>query len=228
MNVEYRPSPLSDSNSNSIAVGFEKPLGGIWKRGLDIVVALSTLIFLSPLFLLVSLLVKLSDGGPVFYSHTRIGYKGNMFGCLKFRTMCIDADERLEGYLKDHPDAADEWEKSQKLKRDPRLTAIGSALRKTSLDELPQLINILRGDMSLVGPRPVILDEIERYGPYAAYYYRARPGLTGLWQVSGRNDTTYDERVEFDVSYCINWSIWKDLTIVFRTLPVLFSGHGSY
>jgi exopolysaccharide production protein ExoY len=198
------------------------------KRSLDIVVSISAIIFLSPLLAMVALAVKLSDGGPAFYAHSRVGYGGRTFGCLKFRTMCIDAEDRLQEYLQANSEAAMEWENTQKLKHDPRVTAIGRALRKTSIDELPQLFNILRGDMSLVGPRPVVTDELHKYGSHTSNYFIMRPGLTGLWQVSGRNDTTYDERVQLDVSYSIHWSFWNDLKIIFRTLPVLYYGQGSY
>jgi exopolysaccharide production protein ExoY len=228
MSVSYRQPLPSGIIIDSTPVSIEKPLGGIWKRSLDIVIAISALILLSPLFLMTALLVKLFDRGPVFYSHNRVGYGGKTFGCLKFRTMCVGAEKRLHEYLQSDPEAAVEWEETQKLRFDPRVTFFGQALRKTSIDELPQLINILRGDMSIVGPRPVVTDELQRYGLHTSNYCNMRPGLTGLWQVSGRNDTTYDERVELDVSYCINWSFWSDLKIILRTLPVLYYREGTY
>jgi exopolysaccharide production protein ExoY len=226
--VQYRQALPSDTASNFTSVTIEKPMGGVWKRTLDIAIAISALFLLSPLFLLTALLVKLSDGGPVFYSHNRVGYGGKSFGCIKFRTMRVGAEKRFEEYLQSNPDAAAEWENTRKLKFDPRVTVFGHALRKTSVDELPQLINILRGEMSVVGPRPVVADELQRYGPHTFKYCTTRPGLTGLWQVSGRNDTTYDERVELDVEYCTNWSFWRDLKIIMWTLPALCSREGSY
>jgi exopolysaccharide production protein ExoY len=228
MSLEYRQPLISGHRSDSDPEGISKPLGGYLKRSLDIVVSISAIIVLSPLFLMVALAVKLSDGGPVIYAHSRVGYGGRAFGCLKFRTMCVDADERLHGYLRANPAAAAEWENTQKLKHDPRVTVIGRALRKTSVDELPQLFNILRGDMSLVGPRPVVTDELQKYGSHTSKYFIMRPGLTGLWQVSGRNDTTYDERVQLDVVYSIHWSFWNDLKIIMKTLPALYYGQGSY
>jgi exopolysaccharide production protein ExoY len=229
MNVlQYRQPLPNSTTSSSISVVIDRPIGGAWKRALDIVVAISALILLSPLFLLTALLVKFSDGGPVFYSHNRVGYGGKTFGCIKFRTMRVGVEKRFEEYLRLNPEAAAEWENTQKLRFDPRVTFFGHALRKSSIDELPQLINILRGEMSVVGPRPVVADELQRYGQHSFKYCAARPGLTGLWQVSGRNDTSYDERVELDVEYCTNWSFWSDLKIIMWTLPALCSREGSY
>ncbi len=189
----------------------------VLKRAADVVMALVGLALAAPLFLPIAAMIR-SDGGPVFFSQTRIGRGGRLFACLKFRTMVTDASARLEALLASDPNAAEEWARDQKLKSDPRVTAMGEFLRKTSLDELPQLLNILRGEMSLVGPRPVVPDELARYGASAPYYLAVRPGLTGLWQVSGRNNTTYDERVMFDVTYVLNWSFWKDCIIVMRTM----------
>lgn len=198
------------------------------KRVLDISVAIIALIMLSPLFIVISLLVKLSDGGPVFYSHKRIGLTGSTFGCLKFRSMSVNAAARLNEVLKTDPAARDEWEKSRKLKVDPRITFIGNILRRSSIDELPQLINVLRGEMSLVGPRPITAEELPRYGEHISAYLSSRPGLTGHWQISGRSDVSYEHRVSLDLYYITNWSLWLDVTILVKTIPALLSQKGSY
>jgi exopolysaccharide production protein ExoY len=190
--------------------------------------ASAAVITFSPLFVLVAMLVKLSDGGPVFYRHERIGYGLRPFSCLKFRTMATEAEIILERYLLDHPEAAVEWTTTRKLKSDPRVTTVGSVLRQLSLDELPQLINIIRGEMSLVGPRPIVLDEVQMFGRNVVFYVRARPGLTGAWQVSGRNDVSYGRRVALDRAYVSKWSLWRDLAIVLRTIPAVILARGTY
>ena len=204
------------------------PVGGISKRSFDILVALAALVVLSPIFVLIMALVKYSDGGSVFYGHRRIGYNGSTFRCLKFRTMAENGDALLQQYLEQNPEAQEEWRTTRKLQDDPRVTIVGTVLRKLSLDELPQLINILKGEMSLVGPRPVVEDELELYEASAVYYLRSRPGLTGLWQVSGRNDVSYAARVAFDTHYVRNWSLTSDLVIVARTIPAVCLSRGSY
>ncbi|TIM51390.1 MAG: sugar transferase [Mesorhizobium sp.] len=177
---------------------------------------------------MVALLVKFSDGGPIFYGHSRIGRGGRIFPCLKFRTMVQDGERVLAAYLAANPDANAEWTATRKLKNDPRVTRVGAVLRKLSLDELPQIINILQGDMSLVGPRPVVRDELEIYGSSAVYYLKSRPGLTGLWQVSGRNDVSYDSRVAFDRHYVENWSLFEDIRIIIKTVPAVWMSRGCY
>jgi exopolysaccharide production protein ExoY len=204
------------------------PIGGLLKRSFDVLAASLALILLSPLFILLSCLVKLSDGGPVFYGHRRIGRGGNPFYCLKFRTMVTDGDAVLEAHFAANPEAHAEWLAARKLQVDPRVTNVGIVLRKLSLDELPQLVNILRGEMSLVGPRPVVKDEIELYGSAATYYFKSRPGLTGVWQISGRNDVNYDERIAFDKQYVENWSFQKDIIIILKTIPAVCASRGSY
>jgi exopolysaccharide production protein ExoY len=204
------------------------PLGGITKRGFDIADTSLALLFLSPIFLLIAALVKASDGGNVFYGHRRVGHNGRSFHCLKFRTMRTDGDRVLQAYLKANPDAYEEWRTTRKLKHDPRVTTVGAVLRKLSLDELPQLMNILRGEMSIVGPRPVVEDELELYESAASYYLQTRPGLTGLWQVSGRNDVSYSARVAFDTEYVRTWSLIKDMLIVAKTIPAVCASRGSY
>ena len=211
-----------------VGVDFPPPIGGLLKRSFDIVGSLAGLVLLSPLFLMVAMLVKLSDNGPIFYGHKRIGRGGRIFSCLKFRTMVPDGERVLNAYLAANPEANAEWLATRKLKNDPRVTRVGQVLRKLSLDELPQILNILQGDMSLVGPRPVVRDELEIYGSAAVYYLKSRPGLTGLWQVSGRNDVSYDTRVAFDRHYVENWSLSEDIRIIFKTVPAVWMSRGSY
>jgi lipopolysaccharide/colanic/teichoic acid biosynthesis glycosyltransferase len=198
------------------------------KRGLDIVGALAGLLITAPVLLLLALAVR-RDGGPVLYGHRRIGANDRPFKCLKFRTMVVNADRMLADHLAASPLAAAEWAHHRKLTNDPRVTRIGAILRKTSLDELPQLINVLRGEMSLVGPRPVVSDELrEHYGPTGRFVYSAmRPGITGLWQISGRSDTSYRERVTLDIAYGRNWSLLLDIKILVRTLPAVLTRRGA-
>ena len=193
------------------------------KRAFDVIVSSLALLFLAPAFLTVALLIKLTDPGPIFFRHMRVGRQGMRFGCLKFRTMAVDAEARLARILREDPEAAAEWASSQKLRNDPRITAIGAFLRKTSLDELPQLWNVLIGDMSLVGPRPITRSELNRYGRDRRYYLLVRPGITGLWQVSGRSSVGYDKRVRYDREYLEEWSRLGDLWIMLMTVPAVLS-----
>jgi lipopolysaccharide/colanic/teichoic acid biosynthesis glycosyltransferase len=213
------------------AIGLErdrKSLFPVAKRALDIIGAGLGLVVLSPFFLIVALMVR-ADGGPAFFAHQRVGRGGKLFGCLKFRSMVIDSQARLEALLVNDPAARAEWEATRKLKNDPRITRIGRFLRSTSLDELPQLINVLRGEMSLVGPRPVQEAEIDRYyGASAAHYMAVRPGITGLWQVSGRSETSYESRVALDVAYVSRPSMIADLTILLRTPVAVLSRRGAH
>jgi Undecaprenyl-phosphate galactose phosphotransferase WbaP len=198
------------------------------KRIFDIAVALLLLGSLAPIGLIVSLMIMRS-GGPIFFAHERVGRGGRIFKCLKFRTMVPDAAAVLEQALALDPEAREEWLRTRKLKNDPRITRIGKLLRVTSIDELPQLINVVLGDMSLVGPRPVVQQELhEHYKGDNSYYLLVRPGLTGLWQISGRNLADYEQRVHLDSCYVRNWSLWSDIVILFRTIPVVVSGHGAY
>lgn len=191
------------------------------KRAFDIVVSLTALIFFAPAFATVALLIKMSDNGPVFYKHTRVGRQGMRFECWKFRTMATDSDERLAHILLTDPVAAEEWQTSQKLSNDPRITKIGKFLRKTSLDELPQFWNVLMGDMSAVGPRPITRAELNRYGKERRYYLLVKPGITGLWQVSGRTSTGYEKRIGFDREYLEEWSWLGEIWILLMTLPAV-------
>jgi len=208
--------------------GLVSPFSQAVKRIFDVVITLMLLGPLVPICMIVSFLIML-DGGPIFFAHERVGRGGRVFKCLKFRTMVPDAAKVLDQVLAHHPEARDEWLRTRKLKNDPRTTKIGNLLRVTSIDELPQLINVLRGDMSLVGPRPVVQQELrEYYKGDNSYYLLVRPGLTGLWQISGRNHTNYEQRVHLDSWYVRNWSLWSDIIIMFRTLPVVISGRGAY
>lgn len=196
-------------------------IGGRVKRATDIPIALLALIMLAPLMLLTALLIKVTTGGPVIFGHRRVGLNGNTFCCLKFRTMVQDADTALVHHLACNPDAAREWQETRKLQNDPRITPLGKLLRSSSIDELPQLINVLRGDMSCVGPRPIVAEELERYGTGASEYLKARPGLTGLWQVSGRSSLSYPERVALDCAYVRQWSFRNDVVILLKTIPAV-------
>jgi undecaprenyl-phosphate galactose phosphotransferase len=208
--------------SSSLDLGSNTP-----KRAMDIIGSVLLIILFSPLLIIIAFLIH-RDGGSSLYSQERIGYGGKPFKCLKFRSMIMDSQRHLEEFLASNAAARAEWDKDFKLRNDPRITRIGSFLRKTSLDELPQLFNVLRGDMSLVGPRPVVADELDRYGALTNKYISARPGMTGLWQVSGRNDTTYRERVSLDCYYIENWKIHTDLLLMLKTLTVIFHGRGAY
>jgi Undecaprenyl-phosphate galactose phosphotransferase WbaP len=197
------------------------------KRVTDLLGALVLLICFSPLFLIVSLCIARS-GGEVFFGHRRVGRNGKPFYCYKFRTMIPNAEAVLKELLASDPSLREEWAQGEKLKNDPRVTKIGQFLRRTSLDELPQLYNVLRGEMSLVGPRPVTQPEMQRYGRAAKWYLAVRPGLTGLWQVSGRNDISYRRRVALDTYYVKAQSLPLDIQILFATIRVVIRGTGTY
>lgn len=199
----------------------------ILKRLFDIAGSISIIIILSPALIYISRKVK-QDGGPAIYGHERIGKGGKSFKCLKFRSMVINSKEVLEELLENDSDARAEWDATFKLKNDPRITKIGGFLRRTSLDELPQLFNVLKGDMSLVGPRPIITAELERYNDEVDYYLLSKPGMTGLWQVSGRSDVDYETRVYLDAWYVKNWSMWNDIAILFKTIGVVLKKDGAY
>lgn len=198
------------------------------KALLDLALTLVIGLWVLPLIALIALLVKISSPGSVFYGQQRLGRNGRSFTAWKFRTMVPNADQALHHYLQAHPHLKHQWEQDHKLRHDPRVTAIGRFLRRTSLDELPQLWNVLRGEMSLVGPRPIIAAEIPRYAEKYALYTRVLPGLTGLWQVSGRNNVSYAERVSFDAYYVRNWSVWLDIYILIKTIWVVIRGDGAY
>lgn len=197
------------------------------KRGTDFLIAAAALLFLLPAFIIIALIIRLSDGGPVLFRHRRIGRNGKEFKCIKFRSMQVGAEALLPMILSKCDKARAEWEANQKFENDPRVTRVGKFLRKSSLDELPQLLNVLLGDMAIVGPRPIVKSEVEKYGEFFPYYSRVRPGLTGLWQVSGRSGTSYDDRVQLDVQYVTEWSYWGDIKIMAQTVPAVLTTNGA-
>ena len=214
-------APSSDM-STGLLIRHQNRLGRAFKRTGDIVFSLAVLTIGSPVLLLLAGLVSLSSPGPVFYIQRRVGRNYQLFGCIKFRTMRADADAVLARVLESDPSLRAEFERDFKLKCDPRITPLGRFLRRSSLDELPQFLNVLRGEMSVVGPRPIVEDELVRYGSYMDEVASVRPGLTGLWQVSGRNNLSYNQRVQLDLTYARGRSFALDIAIIFRTFGVLF------
>lgn len=194
------------------------------KRGLDIIISFLALILLAPIFLLISLLIKIDSPGKVFFKHKRIGKDGKYIYLYKFRTMYKNADEMKKKFTKEQ---IEEYERDFKLKNDPRVTKIGKFLRKTSLDELPQLLNILKGDMALIGPRPVVEKEIEKYGMLKNIFLSVTPGLTGYWACNGRSCTNYDERIKLELFYVYNYSFKLDLKIFFKTIKSVITKEGA-
>jgi len=205
-----------------------RPIGLTSKRTIDIILALFGILLLAPLLFLCFILTIATSPGPALFRHRRVGFKGQHFDCLKFRTMTTDSHERLSRLLETDPEAAAEWKANRKLRYDPRVTFIGEILRKSSLDELPQLFNVLKGHMSIVGPRPVTEEELERYDSSVSAYLACRPGITGLWQVSGRSKTTYSKRVACDAYYAHNWSLALDIKILIVTIPSLLVADGAF
>ncbi|WP_190317059.1 sugar transferase [Thermoanaerobacterium thermosaccharolyticum] len=198
------------------------------KRLIDFILSFVAIIILSPLFIILAVLIKIDSKGPVFFVQDRIGLNGKLFKAYKFRTMILNAEEILLKWLEENPDIRDEYLINHKLKDDPRVTRVGKFLRKTSLDELPQLFNVLKGDMSLVGPRPYLVRELNDVSSYAKYLWRVPPGITGLWQISGRNDVDFEGRLKMDMQYISNWNIWLDLNILFKTIPAVLKKDGAY
>lgn len=198
------------------------------KRIFDILLAGILLLCALPVCLLAALAILIETKGNPLYKQTRIGMGNQRFSCWKFRTMVANSEEVLQSYLEKHPELAEEWKATHKLKNDPRVTRVGRILRRHSLDEIPQLWNVLRGDMSMIGPRPIVDEEVPKYGPAFMLYGRVRPGLTGLWQVSGRSDTSYRQRIELDCRYIRSWSMEMDLQIVAKTVWVVLRPSGAY
>jgi len=199
-----------------------------FKRAMDLVLTIVGGVLLLPLLVVLALLVKCTSPGPIFFAQERVGRNGRRFLAWKFRSMRQDAEQILESCLAADPERREEWEKHGKLRDDPRVTTIGRFLRRSSLDELPQLWNVLRGDMSLVGPRPIPTYETERYCRHLPLYLKVRPGITGLWQISGRSDLDYEQRMDLDAYYVRNWSIWLDLYILLQTLGAVLFRKGAY
>jgi exopolysaccharide production protein ExoY len=218
----------NDSAFRAAGVRLRGPIGMTPKRLVDVFLAMSGIVLLAPLLIICFVATMISSPGPALFRHRRVGFNGKHFDCLKFRTMVTDAPERLRRLLESDRLAASEWAATRKLRHDPRVTAIGAILRKSSLDELPQLFNVLKGEMSIVGPRPVTDEELERYGTSIGAYLACKPGITGLWQVSGRSSTTYDKRVACDTFYARNWSMALDAKIVIVTIPSLLVSDSAY
>jgi len=213
----------AESELSNRSYGAKRAVGGRAKRLFDVVFASFVILLTLPLFIIVAIMVKLTDPGPIIYKHVRVGLWGRRFNCFKFRTMVVDSENVLEALLDDD---RTEWDQNQKLINDPRVTPVGQFLRESSLDELPQLINVLRGDMSVMGPRPIIPSEISRYGDRLHLYVSARPGLMGPWQISGR--CGYDKQIELDANYVSNWRFSTDLSILVRTVGAVIDRKGSY
>lgn len=200
----------------------------IIKRLVDVVIASVLAVPAIPISCVIALAIVLETRGPIFFVHTRLGKGRRPFRLWKFRSMRADADELLGRHFAQHPELLVEWEESHKLKNDPRITRVGRWLRRSSLDELPQLWNVLRGNMSMIGPRPIVEEEIPKYGPALEQYEHVQPGLTGLWQVSGRTDLSYRRRIDLDTEYIRNWTAALDLKILWKTVRVVVRGHGAY
>ena len=224
MSVRDFNGVLGIETSHKLKIGWYLTI----KRFMDLSMVIIGGILILPFLLLVALLIKIDSPGPALYRHKRLGRNGEYFYAYKFRSMSIDAQERLEKLLASDESVRKEWEKNRKLQNDPRITRLGKILRRTSLDEFPQLINILRGEMSLVGPRPIVDEEIGKYGDDYRQISSIKPGLTGLWQVSGRSNTNYHDRVNYDSYYLQSWSVWLDLWIIFKTFGVVLKGEGAY
>jgi exopolysaccharide production protein ExoY len=222
-----RPLPAG-TDFRPLAPGHAHVVGGWRKRIFDIAASTVALMLLSPLLLFLTAVLVALQGLPVVVRHTRVGHAGVRFPCLKFRTMAVNGEEILRKHLENDPEARAEWQATRKLRQDPRVTSLGHVLRRTSVDELPQLFNILKGEMSLVGPRPIVDQEMIRYGDNIQDYLRARPGLTGLWQISGRNDVSYNDRVHLDSEYTRTWSFATDIQILLKTTAVVVQSRGCY
>ena len=227
-NMEINKLPIENvvllNVKNNLALRRNK----IIKYIFDMVLTIIGTICISPILICIAIWIYKDSPGPIIFKHMRVGKDGKIFPCYKFRSMCVDAKEKLEELLQNDPEARAEWERDFKLKHDPRITKSGAFLRRTSLDELPQIFNVLKGEMSLVGPRPIIKDEMERYGNHIDDYLMVKPGIAGIWQCSGRSDTTYQERVQMDSWYVRNWSVWLDIMILWKTIEAVVAKKGAY
>lgn len=215
---------MENVENGKILLRFKKKMYLITKRFFDFILSLIGLIILSPVFLLIAIAIKLTSKGPVFFKHKRIGKNGKTIGVYKFRSMVINAEELLKQFT---PEQKAEYEKNFKLDNDPRITKVGNFLRKSSLDELPQLINILIGNMSIVGPRPIVTKELEKYGKNKDKFLSVTPGLTGFWQASGRSDIEYDERIKMELYYVDHCSLWLDFKIILKTFVAVIKKEGA-
>jgi len=222
--VVYRNEVLRRTRSRPRSISIDETM----TEAMNVMIALVALIFLAPVMIAVAMAVFAQDGGPILFAHRRIGRDGRHFYCLKFRTMAVDAERRLADLLEGDPDARAEWERDHKLRNDPRVTRLGAFLRRSSLDELPQLFNVLRGEMGIVGPRPIVDAEVAKYGRRFRHYCAVKPGITGLWQVSGRNDTSYRTRVALDCVYARERNLLLDGYIILSTVPAVLTRRGSY
>lgn len=227
-NMEINKLPIENvvllNVKNNLALRRNK----IIKYIFDMVLTIIGTICISPILICIAIWIYKDSPGPIIFKHMRVGKDGKIFPCYKFRSMCVDAKEKLEELLQNDPEARAEWERDFKLKHDPRITKSGAFLRRTSLDELPQIFNVLKGEMSLVGPRPIIKDEMERYGNRIDDYLMVKPGIAGIWQCSGRSDATYQERVQMDSWYVRNWSVWLDIMILWKTIEAVVAKKGAY
>jgi exopolysaccharide production protein ExoY len=224
-NVHFQPGSVTVGRSHRSE---RVPVADRVDTAMNFILALALFVFILPLLALVAIAVFCQDDGPVVFAHKRVGRNGRPFFCLKFRSMAADAEARLAEVLRNDPEARAEWERDRKLKNDPRITPLGNFLRRSSLDELPQLFNVLRGEMSLVGPRPIVFDETVKYGRRFRHYCAVKPGITGLWQISGRNDVSYRARVAMDCLYARRKSLILDGWILLATIPAVLCRRGSY
>lgn len=225
--ITAAPVSIGDPTATTGNAGLQR-LDNAASRILDVTLAIIALVILAPLMAIIAAVIYILDPGPIIFAHQRIGRGGRSFPCLKFRSMVVDADARLRHLLETSAEAREEWDRDHKLRDDPRVIGIGKFMRKTSLDELPQLWNVVRGDMSLVGPRPIVVGEISRYGRYFEHYCAVRPGITGLWQIGGRNDVSYRRRVAYDVTYSRARSCAMNVKIIAFTVPSVLMQRGSY
>jgi Undecaprenyl-phosphate galactose phosphotransferase WbaP len=224
MSVRDFSGVLGIDTSNKLKMGLNLKI----KRLMEIFIVIFGGILVMPFLLLIALFIKLNSPGPVLYKHKRVGKDGKDFYIYKFRSMVVDAEQKLKKIFETDPELKTEWENNQKLQKDPRITGFGKFLRRASIDEFPQLINILKGEMSLVGPRPIVDEEVSKYGEDYDRIFSIRPGLTGLWQVSGRSHTDYHDRISYDTYYLQNWSVWLDLWVIYKTIGVVLNGKGAY